>query len=136
MTAAYIFVDMEKNYIRYAGAGHPPLLLWRASTGTASEGLENGLWLGLLPYATHSFVEIPLEPGDKTADITEACFVQPGVVKLVGVGQRENPEAGITWTWKPVDIPDGIKAIAGECDLLIVIGEKKRPEILLFSVAR
>jgi hypothetical protein len=54
-----------------------------------------------------------------------AQFVQPGAAKRVGVGQRENPEAGITGTRKPIDIPDGIKAITWECDLLIVIGEKK-----------
>ena len=36
VTAAYVFVDMEKNSMSYAGAAHPPLLLWRASTGDAS----------------------------------------------------------------------------------------------------
>jgi sigma-B regulation protein RsbU (phosphoserine phosphatase) len=75
VTAAYVFVDMEKNSIRYAGAGHPPPLLWRASTCTASEVLENGVLLGLLPSATYSFVEILLDPGDKavlyTAGILE-----------------------------------------------------------------
>src|SRR6516165_7198071 len=47
-TAAYAFVDMEKNSMLYAAAGHPPLLLWRMATGRASEVLENGLPLGLL----------------------------------------------------------------------------------------
>jgi phosphoserine phosphatase RsbU/P len=42
VTAAYIFVDMEKNYIRYAGAGHPPLLLWRAYSANVSAAR---LWL-------------------------------------------------------------------------------------------
>jgi serine phosphatase RsbU (regulator of sigma subunit) len=42
-TAAYAFVDMEKNSMRYAAAGHPALLLWRVSTGRAAEVLENGL---------------------------------------------------------------------------------------------
>ena len=46
VTAAYLFVDMEKNCISYAGAAHPPLLLWRASTGSASEVLQNGLLFG------------------------------------------------------------------------------------------
>jgi phosphoserine phosphatase RsbU/P len=32
VTAAYLFVDMEKNTVSYAGAAHPPLLLWRART--------------------------------------------------------------------------------------------------------
>ena len=28
VTAAYLFVDMQKRTLTYAGAGHPPLLLW------------------------------------------------------------------------------------------------------------
>jgi hypothetical protein len=74
VTAAYVFVDMEKNSISYAGAGHPPLLLWRTATGTASETLENGLLLGLLPQATYSLVEIPLEAGDKVVLYTDGIL--------------------------------------------------------------
>jgi serine phosphatase RsbU (regulator of sigma subunit) len=74
VTAAYIFVDMEKHSISYAGAGHPPLLLWRTATGTASEVLENGLLLGLFPDATYSAVEIPLEPGDKVVLYTDGIL--------------------------------------------------------------
>ena len=74
VTAAYIFVDMEKKSMSYAAAGHPPLLLWRASTGTASEVLENGLLLGLFPEATYSAVEMPLEPGDKAVLYTDGIL--------------------------------------------------------------
>ena len=74
VTAAYIFVDMDKNSMRYAGAGHPPLLLWRASAGCASEVLENGLLLGLFPNATYSLIEIPLEPGDKAVLYTDGIL--------------------------------------------------------------
>jgi phosphoserine phosphatase RsbU/P len=70
-TAAYAFVDMEKNSMRYAAAGHPPLLLWRVSTGRASEVLENGLPLGLLPEATYSVVDVPVESGDKALLYTD-----------------------------------------------------------------
>ena len=71
VTAAYVFVDMEKNSISYAGAGHPPLLLWRKSTESASEVLENGLLLGLFPEATYSDVEVQVEPGDKAILYTD-----------------------------------------------------------------
>jgi phosphoserine phosphatase RsbU/P len=74
VTATYIFVDMEKHSISYAGAGHPPLLLWRTATGTASEVLENGLLLGLFPDATYSAVEIPLESGDKAVLYTDGIL--------------------------------------------------------------
>jgi hypothetical protein len=49
----------------YAGAGHPPLLLWRGSTGTALELSENGLLLGHFPEETYSVVQVPVEPGDR-----------------------------------------------------------------------
>jgi len=70
-TAAYVFIDMENQSIRYAAAGHPPLLLWRISTGSASELVENGLPLGLLTQATYSAVEVPVEPGDKALLYTD-----------------------------------------------------------------
>jgi sigma-B regulation protein RsbU (phosphoserine phosphatase) len=74
VTAAYVFVDMEKNSMSYAGAGHPPLLLWRKSTGNASEVLENGLLLGLFPEATYSLIEVALEPGDKALLYTDGIL--------------------------------------------------------------
>ncbi len=74
MTAAYVFVDMEKKSLSYAGAGHPPLLLWRMSTGSASEVLENGLPLCLFSGATYSAVEVPVEPGDKAVLCTDGIL--------------------------------------------------------------
>jgi len=74
VTAAYIFVDMEKNSIGYAGAGHPPLLLWRTSRGNTSEVLQNGLILGLFPEATYSVVEVLVEPGDKIILYTDGIL--------------------------------------------------------------
>jgi sigma-B regulation protein RsbU (phosphoserine phosphatase) len=71
VTAAYVFVDMEKNFMSYAGAGHPPLLLWRMSTGGASEVLENGLPLGMFSGGTYSAVELRVEPGDKALLCTD-----------------------------------------------------------------
>jgi phosphoserine phosphatase RsbU/P len=70
-TAAYVFVDMEKQSMSYSAAGHPPLLLWRMSTGNALEMLENGLPLGLFPEATYSVGEVPVEPGDKAILYTD-----------------------------------------------------------------
>ena len=64
VTAAYLFLDMEKRTLTYAGAGHPPLLLW----GGSSEGVrvveENGLFLGKFEFARYSSVELPLASGD------------------------------------------------------------------------
>jgi phosphoserine phosphatase RsbU/P len=74
VTAAYVFVDMDKNSMSYAGAGHPPLLLWRKSIGSASEVLENGLLLGLFSDATYSVVELLVEPGDKAVLYTDGIL--------------------------------------------------------------
>jgi phosphoserine phosphatase RsbU/P len=74
VTAAYVFVDMEKEIMSYAGAGHPPLLLWRMSTGNASELLENGLPLCLFLGETFSAVEVPVKPGDKAVLCTDGVL--------------------------------------------------------------
>jgi len=63
VTAAYLFLDMLKGTLRYAGAGHPPLLLWSRSEGVRALE-ENGLFLGKFPQAAYSFVELPLKAGD------------------------------------------------------------------------
>jgi phosphoserine phosphatase RsbU/P len=64
VTASYALVDMEKRIIRYAGAGHPPMLLRNTSTGTTRAVEENGLFLGSFPQATYSSVEVPFTAGD------------------------------------------------------------------------
>jgi sigma-B regulation protein RsbU (phosphoserine phosphatase) len=63
VTAAYLFVDMQKRTLTYAGAGHPPLLLWGGSSGGVRAVEENGLFLGAFDFATYSSVELPLPPG-------------------------------------------------------------------------
>jgi sigma-B regulation protein RsbU (phosphoserine phosphatase) len=65
VTAAYLFLDLEKGVGTYAGAGHPPLLLWRKSSGSVIEILENGLFLGPFDHSTYSAVSLPLEGGDR-----------------------------------------------------------------------
>ena len=64
VTAAYLFLDMAKYTLTYAGAGHPPLLLWSQSSAGMREVTENGLFLGKFDFATYSSVELPINPGD------------------------------------------------------------------------
>lgn len=64
VTAAYAFIDMEKRILTYAGAGHPPLLLWRGTSARALDISENGLFLGMFDFATYSSIDVPLAPGD------------------------------------------------------------------------
>jgi phosphoserine phosphatase RsbU/P len=65
VTAAYVFLDLEKSIVNYAGAGHPPLLVWRKSSGSVAEVLENGIFLGPFHNSTYSAVPLPLEGGDR-----------------------------------------------------------------------
>jgi phosphoserine phosphatase RsbU/P len=64
VTAAYLFVDLDAKIVRYAGAGHPPLLLSKRSNGEARSIEQNGLFLGMFPGAVYSSIEIPLQRGD------------------------------------------------------------------------
>jgi phosphoserine phosphatase RsbU/P len=71
VTAAYLFVDMRKRTLTYAGAGHPPLLLRDGSSKRVRDVAENGLFLGRFPFATYSSVELPLNAGDRALLYTD-----------------------------------------------------------------
>jgi len=65
VTAAYVYLDLEKKLLRYAGAGHPPVLRFRDSEGKTARLLENGIVLGMIDNAAYTALEIPLQPGDR-----------------------------------------------------------------------
>jgi len=65
VTAAYVYLDLEKKLMRYAGAGHPPMLRWRNSEGKTTKIMENGVVLGMIDDAKYSALELSLEPGDR-----------------------------------------------------------------------
>jgi serine phosphatase RsbU (regulator of sigma subunit) len=79
VTAAYVFVDLEKLALRYAGAGHPPLLHASRANGRARKARSreveaNGLMLGLFPDATYSSLEIQIDPGDRIVLYTDGIL--------------------------------------------------------------
>jgi sigma-B regulation protein RsbU (phosphoserine phosphatase) len=65
VTAAYLFVDLEKSLLHYSAAAHPPLLLASGTAGKVQEIEENGLMLGMFHEAVYSSVEIRVGPGDR-----------------------------------------------------------------------
>ena len=71
VTAAYLFVDLEKNIVVYAGAGHPPLLLWCNRERMAREFVNNGLILGPFAEASYSSIEFDFEAGDRLCLYTD-----------------------------------------------------------------
>ena len=79
VTAAYAYFDMERRTLTYAGAGHPPLLLWGPSREGVQDVVENGLFLGKFDFAAYTAVEVPLLPGDRILLYTD------------GIPETENP---------------------------------------------
>ena len=80
VTAAYVFVDTENHVLRYAGASHPPLMLWQAANRKAEAIEENGLLLAQFPEETYTSVEMTFAPGDRVVLCTD------------GVSECPNPE--------------------------------------------
>jgi serine phosphatase RsbU (regulator of sigma subunit) len=74
VTAAYLFVDIDSGTACYAGAAHPPFLLWHAKTACASECVENGLMLGPFSDSTYSAVTFALEEGDRIVLFTDGII--------------------------------------------------------------
>jgi len=83
VTAAYVYLDMEKRTLRYGGAGHPPIVICDGSTGAAKEILENGFFLSWMPDATYSSVEVPLGDGDWILIYTD------GISETISRGEEE-----------------------------------------------
>jgi phosphoserine phosphatase RsbU/P len=100
VTAAYLFVDLEKSSLHYSAAGHPPLMLASGVAGREIE--ENGLMLGMFPDAAYSTVEIRVRPGDRcllytdgileTRNVAGEEFGKSRCKKFVGT-QRDIPAA-------------------------------------------
>jgi sigma-B regulation protein RsbU (phosphoserine phosphatase) len=74
VTGAYVFFDLERKLLRYAGAGHPPIMLASRSANTVRRIEENGTILGLIPDAVYTATEIPLHPLDRCLLYTDGVF--------------------------------------------------------------
>jgi serine phosphatase RsbU (regulator of sigma subunit) len=76
VTAAYLFIDVRSGLMRYAAAGHPPMLRLLRRTTEVRELEENGLALGFSEQAEYHELELPLEAEDRlllyTDGLTEA----------------------------------------------------------------
>jgi sigma-B regulation protein RsbU (phosphoserine phosphatase) len=76
VTAGYVYLDPGRGALAYAGAGHPPLLAWRAREKKVECMEENGLMLGIFPEGAYKCMTADLAPGDRfvlyTDGITEA----------------------------------------------------------------
>ena len=88
VTAAYIFIDTEKELLRYGGAGHPPLALLRTRDPEAQAIEENGLLLAQFPDETYTAVEMAFGPGDRAVLCTDGVSECPNPQRVeFGTGQ-------------------------------------------------
>jgi len=74
VTAAYVYVDLEKSMLRYAGAGHPPVLQYRSSTRKTAKILQNGIILGMFDEAVYEALELSIDPGDRYVLYTDGIL--------------------------------------------------------------
>lgn len=72
VTAAYLFVDLELGILRYAGAGHPPMVF--AHAGDFERVESNGLILGIVDGAEYRSVEREFRPGDRCVLYTDGVI--------------------------------------------------------------
>jgi phosphoserine phosphatase RsbU/P len=86
VSAAYLFIDAEKQIFRYAAAGHPPLMAGSldGAKPAAFQALEsNGFLLGIFVDATYCNLERPFVPGDRCVLYTD------GVIEAKNAAEEE-----------------------------------------------
>ncbi|ABF41947.1 response regulator receiver modulated serine phosphatase [Candidatus Koribacter versatilis Ellin345] len=136
VTAAYVYLDLEKKVLRYAGAGHPPILIGSDRNGEVRRVEENGLILSFMPVAQYASVELPLNIGDRvvlyTDGIVETANVEGEFLGIEGVekflsehGQTSSDElAGdlltrlLKWSGRPEneDADDDITLVVAQIE--------------------
>lgn len=81
VTASYVYLNARSRELRYAAAGHPPMLLLRH--GVVTEIIENGLMLAAFDFATYTALALPLESGDRLVLYTD------GVLEAMSASSEE-----------------------------------------------
>jgi len=81
VTAAYIYLCLDRGKFSYGAAGHPPMLLLRA--GQVSRIAENGLVWALLPSAVYTSTTQPLLRGDRFLLYTD------GIIEAINAAGEE-----------------------------------------------
>ncbi len=81
VTAAYVYLDAGGAELRYAAAGHPPMLLLRDGEVTRIE--ENGLMMAFMSSASYTSTTRKLQGGDRILLYTD------GIVEAINDGEEE-----------------------------------------------
>ncbi len=131
VTAGYLFLDTELGVMRYAGAGHPPLLR-RTAAGAVETVAENGLILGIMGSAAYRSVEQELAAGDRfvlyTDGFLEATQSPDEFFGDARLAEILSNSGSFTATECAASLVDGLAAWAGygssrgqEDDLTVVV---------------
>jgi sigma-B regulation protein RsbU (phosphoserine phosphatase) len=89
VSAAYLWLDMERGKALYSAAGHPPLLRWREG---ALERIEsNGLLFGVIPNPEYPVREFAIRTGDRLLLYTDG-LIEPQNVGGESFGDRKLEE--------------------------------------------
>jgi serine phosphatase RsbU (regulator of sigma subunit) len=76
VTGAYVVIDTTARIVRYAGAGHPAILILRPDRNEVEDIEMNGLILGVFSEAEYKNIEVDMSENDTlvmyTDGITEA----------------------------------------------------------------
>jgi phosphoserine phosphatase RsbU/P len=86
VSAAYLWMDMERGSALYSAAGHPPLICWR--NGRLERIESNGILIGVMPDADYPVCEIPLSLGDRFLLYTDGV-IEPENASGDSFGDRE-----------------------------------------------
>jgi len=108
VTAAYLFLDLENGTASYSAAGHPPLLHYRAAEQSIQGVVENGLILGIMPFASYQSKESRLESGDRFLLYTD------GVVEANQRGEEFGEERVKQILARPLSAPDLCRSLGAE----------------------
>ncbi len=77
VTACYVWIDFDRMELKTSNAGHPPLLIWKASERSLIQLRPNGRLLGLLPNPEYEVQSLDLEPGDRIVLYTDGVYEAP-----------------------------------------------------------
>jgi sigma-B regulation protein RsbU (phosphoserine phosphatase) len=108
VTAAYLFLDLETRKASYSAAGHPPLLHYRAAERSIDDVVENGLILGIMPFASYESKEFTVNPGDRFLLYTD------GVVEANQRGEEFGEERVKQVLLRPLSAQDICRSLGTE----------------------
>ena len=86
VTAAYLFLDLQSRTGRYSAAGHPAMMHYCAADNSIHDIVENGLILGIMPFASYESKTFSVGQGDRFLLYTD------GVLEADRRGEEFGPD--------------------------------------------